>query len=680
MESEKKHHVLSLSAEGHHLSSIAHVTQVSSLAEAMAVLSREDYIFFLVDGALLGPRLPEALQELRSSKSHGDPTPILCLVNEDEYHSHAKKSFSLSLVEFLLQPVDKDTILAKFHDYLERGQTSELTKSKTFLNSLIQNLPNMVFVKDAKELRFVRFNKAGEDLLGYRSADLIGKNDYDFFPKAEADHFTAKDRDVLKGKAILDIPEEVITTKDKGTRILHTKKIPLYDSEGRPEYLLGISEDITEQRLAEKERMKIMEEKISMKEKESAARRMTILAEASALFASSLDFNETLSQLAHLIIPQLADWTTITMIKEDGSIERLVSLHADHSKQRLLNDLEDISPESKDKSEGISFVVRSGKSQYTPIVPQEQVIAAAKSKKHLELMQELGCRSCMLVPIIARKKILGSIAFVYAEEGKIYSEDDLALAEEICRRAGNAIDNALLYRTAQKAIQSRDDFLSIASHELKTPITSLKLQLQMILRSLAPDREDTYSKEKVLQVITKAEGQIDRLTALVEDLLDISRIEAGKLAYSFERLDISKLVGEIVERYHEHFLAEGTPLSFATTGSVTIRGDKYRLEQVLLNLLTNAGKYGAKKPIEVSLKNTGPFIQIDVKDHGIGIPPDKINKVFERFERAVSSKSITGLGLGLYITREIVKAHNGRISVVSEMGKGSTFTVVLPNI
>ena len=123
--------------------------------------------------------------------------------------------------------------------------------SNAFLDSIVENIPNMIFLKDAKELRFVRFNRAGEDLLGYSRDDLLGKNDYDFFPKEQADFFTEKDREVLRGKEVVDIPEEPIQTRNKGERILHTKKVPILDANGEPEYLLGISEDITERKKAE---------------------------------------------------------------------------------------------------------------------------------------------------------------------------------------------------------------------------------------------------------------------------------------------------------------------------------------------------------------------------------------------------------------------------------------------
>jgi len=148
---------------------------------------------------------------------------------------------------------DPITVVISFSDIADRRQAEEaLRENEAFLSTMVENIPNMIFVKDARELRFVRFNKAGEDLLGYSRKEMMGKNDYDCFPKDEADFFTEKDREVLESGKMIDIPEETIKTRNKGNRILHTKKLPIIKEKGAPEYLLGISEDITERKLTEK--------------------------------------------------------------------------------------------------------------------------------------------------------------------------------------------------------------------------------------------------------------------------------------------------------------------------------------------------------------------------------------------------------------------------------------------
>ncbi len=565
--------------------------------------------------------------------------------------------------------------------YLEnavRERTGELLKSQTFLDSVIEYLPNMVFVKDAKDLRFVRFNKAGEELLGFSREDLIGKSDYDFFPTSEADFFTSKDREVLAGRSITDIPEEPVQTKYKGTRLLHTRKIPIFGVDGKPEYLLGISEDITEAKQAENEHMRMIREQAALEERKKESQRVIFLAEASTVLASSLDYHRTLQQLAQLVVPALADWCTVTILKEDQSKERVAIVHRDPGKQALIEELSQYYPASSEEGTGIGQVIRTGKSLFTPIVPGAYLVAAAKDARHLEIMRELRCDSCMVVPIITRGKVMGAISIVSATSEHIYNENDLAMAEELGRRAGIAIDNAFLYEAAQKAIRTRDEFMSIASHELKTPITSLKLQLQMTRKATKPEQAVAPSPEKLAKVLDISNAQVNRLTKLVDDLLDVSRIQAGQLSFNFETLDISQLVAEMVDRYADHLKASGCVVSVDAPQKVRVCADRFRMEQVILNLLSNAAKYGSGKPVEISVRQVDGHVLVSCRDRGLGIPAEMIDKVFERFERVSVSSHISGLGLGLYISREIVRAHNGTIRVESEPGKGSVFTVELP--
>lgn len=566
---------------------------------------------------------------------------------------------------------------------LERlvGERSEaLSKSHAFLDSLIENLPNMVFVKDARDLRFVRFNRAGERLLGVRREELIGKNDYDFFPTDQADFFTAKDRDVLRGHEIVDIPEEMIQTK-AGTRVLHTKKIPLFGSDGKPEYLLGISEDITDYKRSEEQRVKLVHEKAARIEADRAAERYRFLVEASTCLSSSLEYGKTLQMLAELAVPSFADWCTITMVDEAGSgLVRMAAVHADPERRALIEELYGDYPPAADRTNGIAEVIRTGKSLYTARVDDSLLRRAARDERHYELMSTLGTLSCVVVPILIRDAAVGAISLVLGHSARGYAPEDVATAEELGRRAGIAIDNARLYEQAQAAVQSRSEFLSIASHELKTPITSLKLQLQLARRRIDPEKGLAPPPEKLAKTLDSSLGQINRLVDLIENLLDISRIEAGKLSYSLERRDLSALVKEVVERYGEQFEGARSPVEFAGEAGAFALCDAFRIEQVVVNLLSNAMKYGGGKPVRVVVARGGSVARIEVRDHGIGIEPALLDRIFDRFERAASDRNISGLGLGLYISKQIVLGHRGRIWVESEPGGGSTFFVELPAV
>lgn len=231
-----------------------------------------------------------------------------------------------------------------------------------------------------------------------------------------------------------------------------------------------------------------------------------------------------------------------------------------------------------------------------------------------------------------------------------------------------------------EALQSRDEFISIASHELKTPLTSIKLQTQMMKRSFHKCEDEQLIHKKVGTFLEKTETQTLRLERLIDDMLDISRIRSGKLTIEKEELNLNQLIQDVVSHMKEQFknIPGGTPKLFLAKNTHGI-WDKMRIEQVITNLLTNAIKYGDSKDIEISTEATETHVSFSVKDYGIGISLEYQEKIFNRFERAgISATEISGLGIGLYITQQIVKSHGGTIHVRSLPQSGSTFTVTLP--
>ena len=229
----------------------------------------------------------------------------------------------------------------------------------------------------------------------------------------------------------------------------------------------------------------------------------------------------------------------------------------------------------------------------------------------------------------------------------------------------------------EKALAMRDDFLSIASHELKTPITSLQLQTQLLARRLL--KGSSVSTQEFLDHFEVTQKKVKQLTRLIEDMLDVTRINSGRVRYDFVDCDFKSLLTETVEALKEHFDAAGISLSVEAE-SLQIRADAFRLKQVITNMLTNALKYGEGKPVRISLMREGDHAVLQVADQGIGIAEENLLRIFGRFERAVSSKNVSGLGLGLFISKQIVEAHRGSISVISGVGRGSTFRVAIPAI
>ncbi|WP_044183810.1 sensor histidine kinase [Hyalangium minutum] len=225
---------------------------------------------------------------------------------------------------------------------------------------------------------------------------------------------------------------------------------------------------------------------------------------------------------------------------------------------------------------------------------------------------------------------------------------------------------------AQEAIRLRDEFLSIASHELKTPLTALQLQLQGLRQ-----RSDELEK-RVVTKIDRAARSTERLTDLVETLLDVSRISTGHFELSLQRFELTEAVSEAAERFRDAATRAGCALTLRTGASIVGTWDRLRLEQVVSNLVSNALKYAAGAPIEVSLAQDGETAVIDVRDRGPGIPEDALSRIFDRFERAAEIRHYGGLGLGLYVVREIVKAHDGMVTAHNLPEGGACFTVRLP--
>ncbi|WP_163999624.1 ATP-binding protein [Pyxidicoccus caerfyrddinensis] len=278
------------------------------------------------------------------------------------------------------------------------------------------------------------------------------------------------------------------------------------------------------------------------------------------------------------------------------------------------------------------------------------------------------------VPLCAPRRTVG-LLLLYKEQGTSFSVRELELWSAAANQLAVAVENARLLREAKAALQVREEFMSIASHELKTPLTPLKLSLYTM------EKRISAGQPVELGSVLKSKRQVDRLAGLVDDLLDASRLDAGKLALNLAPLEVGQLVAEVVDHFRAAF---ERPFTVEVPRErVWVQGDRDRLEQVLVNLLENAHKYSAAgEPISISVERAHGEARIHVQDHGIGIPGADQSQVFQRFYRArnVSHRNFGGLGLGLFISHSIAKLHRGALSLSSSEGHGSTFTVSLPRM
>lgn len=412
-------------------------------------------------------------------------------------------------------------------------------------------------------------------------------------------------------------------------------------------------------------------------DKKRAEDALHFLAGAGTLLASSLDYETTLASVIHLVVPRIADWCTIDILEEDGTLRLLALAHVDPEKVQWAQELRQQHPINPDASVGAPNVVRTGQSELYPVITDELLISVARDTEELNLLRAVGYRSAMVVPLMVRGQVLGVITFVAAESQRYYGPDDLELAEQLARRAAVSIDNARLYREAQDSLRARQVFLSIASHELKTPLTALMGYASLLQRRTAQNGVLTERDRRALRVIV---NQATRLNRLISALLDLSRIETGQLSIERQVFDLYAMA--------RHGVEEVQPALERHTVSINhlheplfVEGDELRMEQVLQNLLQNAIKYSPEGgAITVLVQREDDWACLSVTDQGIGIPTEALPKLFHRFYRApnVEAEHVSGIGIGLFIVKEIVSLHGGEVAATSTEGKGSTFTIRLP--
>ncbi len=289
-----------------------------------------------------------------------------------------------------------------------------------------------------------------------------------------------------------------------------------------------------------------------------------------------------------------------------------------------------------------------------------------------------GNQSWAAVPMLVHGRAVGSFLLSFAHPCALAPEDRTLLLA-LAQKCAQALERTRLLHEMRAAVRLRDDFLSVASHELKTPLTPLHLRLQALKReaqdtALPPEK----LRERVSRAVEGAEAQVRKLADLVNDLLDVARISAGKLQLVRVPVDLAEVVREVTGRFTPQAQKAGCALALDVPASLVGLWDMQRLEQVVINLLTNALKYGAGRPVHLRLVAEGARARLTVRDEGIGISLEDQGRIFERFERAVSDRHFGGLGLGLFICRQILDALGGTISLRSAPGQGSTFEVTLP--
>jgi PAS domain S-box-containing protein len=434
------------------------------------------------------------------------------------------------------------------------------------------------------------------------------------------------------------------------------RALPLRDDDGQIVKWFGSCTDIDDRKHAEEQQR--------------------FLSEASAVLVASLDYEATLTTLAQLIVPRVADWCTVDMLTDDRAIQRLAVAHPDAAKTELAWELNRLYPHDFYETEGVAKVIRTGRPELYREISDDLLALVSRDAGHLKILRELGLKSSMIVPLIAHNRVLGALTLMVAESGRRFDSADLSFVEDLAQRAALAVDNARLYREAQEVNRLKDEFLATLSHELRTPLTAVLGWTRL----LGTGQLDEATQKRALETIERnAQSQVQ----LIDDILDVSRIIRGKLRLDVRPTELAPVIESAVDSVRPAAEARGIRLQVVLDpGAGPVSGDPDRLQQVVWNLLSNAIKFTPKDGrVQVLLTRVSSHLELTVTDTGQGIERKFLPYVFDRFRQADASttRKHGGLGLGLAIVRHLVELHGGTVTVESEgAGQGTTFRVSLP--
>jgi PAS domain S-box-containing protein len=543
----------------------------------------------------------------------------------------------------------------------------QVEEERNHLRAILEQLPVAVHIVEAPSGRTLYANAQSEQLLGHPMFEARSVKDYVKYRAIHPDgrRYAAEEYPLSRVLATGE-PQpghEVLYDRPDGSvRVFHINAGPIRDTQGKLRAVVASFMDITALKRAE--------------------RHQAFLASVSETLASSLDYEATLAHVVQRAVPDLGDGCTLDLLEPDGSIRRLAASHVDPARAELSWALARHHPLRLEEPYGSGAVISTGRTELAADITDEMLVQYASDPEHLELLRKTRVTSSLTVPLHARGRTFGALCFFYCREGypravHRYDQDAQVLAEDVARRAALAVDNARLYREAHLAVRLRDEFLSVASHELKTPLTPLNLTLTTLSRELQ-ERDGEAQAERLHRYLQVARRQVMKLSMLISALFDVSRISQGKLTLELTEVDLGEVLGEVVAWFAPEAARVGSELRVEGAARVSGRWDRLRLEQVITNLLSNAIRYGAGRPIHARVEVEGELARLVVRDEGIGIAPEALERIFGKFERAVSDRHYGGLGLGLYITRSIVEALGGSVQVESRPGEGATFSVELP--
>ena len=524
--------------------------------------------------------------------------------------------------------------------FLRPGRgTQVLSRSEERLRELVEQASDGIFVADL-DGRYTDVNRAGCQMLGFSREQIIGRTIVDFIPAADVARLQEIKLLLMRGGEHVG-EWELLRNDGRWLPVEVSAKIL---PDGRWQ---GIVRDISERRRQQREQR--------------------FLAEVGAALATSLDSEETLTNVAELVVRHFADCCIVDLLQEDGRPTRFKVLHRD-PENSVCRRLEQIRP---DRPTFVRPVLETGQPVLHAEVTHDLLCSIAQNEEHLALLREIGPRSGMVVPLQARGHMLGALGFISSSQR--YDERDLAFAMEVARRAAFALDNARLYEVARQATEARDDVLAVVAHDLRSPINAIHLAAEIMERF--PD--DPAALRRSTEAILRSS---ERAIRLIQDLLDVRRIEVGKMVVECAAVAPAAVMSEAIEE--QQLLASAASLDLRLDHPPALPevwADGDRLLQLFENLIGNAMKFTPPgRSITLGAAPEAAQVHFWVRDTGLGMSPEELPNIFDRFWQARRTARF-GVGLGLAIVKGIVEAHGGRIWVESELGVGTTFHFTIPN-
>ncbi|HEY8470167.1 MAG TPA: ATP-binding protein [Longimicrobiales bacterium] len=503
--------------------------------------------------------------------------------------------------------------------------------------------------------RIITWNEGAERITGYRPDDVLGRHIAILHAPDQAGREEA-DRVLRLATEHGRHAGEGWRFRADGSRFWARDVLAsLHDSTGHLIGYSGLLRDCTEEK------------------RRDAARRF--LLEASRVLGSSLDYRTTLRSVARLAVPAVADIAAVYAF-EDHTPMRLEIVHATGETLRITREIERRYPGEALRLRPAIEIARQGEPFLASDVTDDMLRAAAIDEGHLALLRQLGLRSIMLLPLRSRGRILGAIILMATQGRPRYTESDLALAEDLARRAALAVDNARLYEAAVVASRTQADFLAIMSHELRAPLTAILGYADLLLEGI-PTPLPPAARAQVERIVASAQ----HLRELIDDILSYSRIEAGRQEVVLARTDLRHELSRIAQIAAPMATEKGLRFHYEPPeDAIILETDPEKLRRLLIHLVSNAVKFTDRGEVELSVRRENDDALIDVRDTGIGIAPEHLERVFEPFWQVEepTTRRAPGTGLGLTLARRLARLLGGDITVSSAPGKGSTFTVRLP--